>query len=243
MDLSLRDQTSSIMKHLSEDASRGFARMSHIFAFGVLALASLLTGCAGSPSPPPGEIAGGPAEVAVIGRDWHTEIGVALKDISGPLATFGPAANGARYLIVGFGDRAYFTDHDAGSGTAFAALFPGPAAIQLATSQDLPEDTAHITVRIRLSREALSRIADFIWDSMDRGADGAPLPVVEHSDHSKFYSARQSYDGLYNCNSWTAEALRIGGLPFDPAGVLFASQVMDQARAVAARQTSRAAGP
>ncbi|MHB0887352.1 DUF2459 domain-containing protein [Acidithiobacillus sp.] len=35
-----------------------------------------------------------------------------------------------------------------------------------------------------------------------------------------------TYDAFYTCNTWTATALHIAGLPVDPQGVLFARQVM-----------------
>jgi hypothetical protein len=51
-----------------------------------------------------------------------------------------------------------------------------------------------------------------------------------------FYAARDTYDALHTCNTWTAETLRAGGLPVPSAGVLFVGQVLGPARAVARRQ-------
>jgi len=198
----------------------------------LLIMVGMLAGCAASqpaPVPPPT----GPVELAVIARDWHTEIGIPVSEIAGPLAKVEPAPDGEKYLVAGFGDLAYFTNPNAGFGTAFAALFAGPAAIQLATFDQLPEDATHKVVRFHLTRDAVERIVAFIWRSLEKQADGTPRRVAEHGPGNIFYAGSQPYDGFYNCNSWTADALRAGGLPFDPTGVLFASDVMKQAEKVA----------
>ena len=61
-----------------------------------------------------------------------------------------------------------------------------------------------------------------------------PLPA----DTMFHQAARDTYDGLYTCNSWTMTMLRTGGLPVPTAGVLFVGQVMDAVRAISARQAS-----
>jgi hypothetical protein len=203
-------------------------------------MAGLLAGCAGGPPPPVRTGQAGNLVVAIIERDWHTEIGLETREITGPLATLEPSSAGAPYLVVGFGDRAYFTDHGAGVDKALAALFPGASAVQLASFDALPEDETHVVVRLRLSQEALDRVVDFIWNSLARQDDGTPLRVAEHNARSLFYAGRQPYESFYNCNTWTADALHAGGLPFDSSGVLFASQVMAQARRIASRQGRQA---
>ncbi|MDR3436224.1 DUF2459 domain-containing protein [Telmatospirillum sp.] len=210
-------------------------------AFCFYVMASILAGCVGSqPTPMPSGQTDS-AELAVIGRDWHTEIALSTSQVSGPLATLDPMPVRAKYLIVGFGDRAYFSDHDAGADKAFFALFPGPSAVQLATVDTLPEDENHTIVRLRLSPEALDRIVAFIWNSLDRSDGDKPSRVTQYGQQNVFYAGRQSYDSFYNCNTWIADALQVGGLPFDSSGVLFASQVMTQAQRVASMQAPVAA--
>lgn len=201
----------------------------------------LLTGCAESRLAPTEVVPTGDVELAVIELDWHTELGIPVDQISGPLASAVPFASGDKYLVVGFGDLAYFTDHDAGAGTALAALFAGPSAIQLAAFETLPEDDTHIIVKLHLSREGLDQISRFIWESLERRGDGRPRQVAENNPRSLFFAGRQAYDAFYNCNNWTAEALKAGGLPFDPAGIVFASEVMAEARRVASLQAASSA--
>jgi hypothetical protein len=59
-----------------------------------------------------------------------------------------------------------------------------------------------------------------------------------HYPGSVFYAARDTYDGLFTCNTWAADTLRTGGLPMPAAGVLFAGQVMSAANRISARQAS-----
>jgi len=200
----------------------------------------LLGGCAGGqPLPEPGTAAG-PVELVIIKMGWHTEIAMPLNRVPRPLGGLNPRMAAAHYLVSGFGDRAYFTDPDPdpGTGKAIAALFSGPSAVQIAYFDVLPVQPGRAMVRLRVPQATIDRIADFVWTSLAKGPDGRPLLVLEQEPGNLFYDGRQGYDGLYNCNSWTADALRAGGLPFEPSGVLFAGEVMDQAARIAAAQAS-----
>lgn len=197
-------------------------------AFSTLASLSLLA-CASVPPMDSSAADVGDREIAVIKYNWHTEIAMPLQALSGPLARIYPNAARTGYLIVGFGDRAYFTDREAGVGTAIAALFPGPAVIELNALDDLPSGESFSLVRLHLTQDALDRIEHFVWESLAKREDGSLIEVVEHEPTNRFYEARQNYDVLDNCNNWTTEALRTGGLPFS-TDMLFADEVIDQAK-------------
>ena len=47
---------------------------------------------------------------------------------------------------------------------------------------------------------------------------------------SIFYASTGPYNLGHTCNTWTAEGLQVSGLPVSAAGVVFASQVLDQVR-------------
>ena len=51
---------------------------------------------------------------------------------------------------------------------------------------------------------------------------------------SLFYVSTRTYSAGYTCNTWTAEALQTAGLPVHADGVVFADEVADQARRIAA---------
>jgi hypothetical protein len=234
---SMTKLSSAVAKHLGR-GGHGKSRRPSVLALALCLglVGEFLTGCVESPLAPVIPSQAGDVELAVIELDWHTEIGISLDQISGPLATAVPSTTRDKYLVAGFGDRAYFTDQDAGAGTALAALFSGPSAVQLAVFETLPEDDSRVIVKLRLPRQGLDQIVRFIWNSLDKSDDGGLRQVAQNSPRSVFFAGRQRYAALYNCNSWTAEALKTGGLPFDPGAIVFASQVMASARQISSLQ-------
>ena len=60
---------------------------------------------------------------------------------------------------------------------------------------------------------------------------GQPLRLADGPyKGSAFFASDATYDALHTCNTWTAEILRAGGYPVSTAFVIFAHQVMAQAR-------------
>jgi hypothetical protein len=201
---------------------------------GVLALA----GCATLPT----EHFAGPAQetVWVIGRGWHTEIGLSVAALGPPLSALAARYPGAQVLTFGFGDRAFVLARHRGIGDALGALLPSPGLILVTLLNTSPTSAfgADHVVTLPVTRAGFDAVAAFIWNSLatDHGRLSAPYGTGPYSG-SVFYASSTSYDGFYTCNTWTAAALHTGGLPIDAAGVLFASQVMQQARAADAAQS------
>ncbi|HWA81707.1 MAG TPA: DUF2459 domain-containing protein [Acetobacteraceae bacterium] len=197
---------------------------------GLLALA----GCATMPAPHDT----GPADetVYVIGRGWHTEIGVAVAALDPPLSALAARYPGAQALSFGFGDRAFVLARHKGIGEALGALLPNPGLILVTVLNTSPAAAfgAEHVVALPVTREGFDAITDKIWNSLatDHGHLPAPYATGPYSG-SVFYASRVRYDGFYTCNTWVAAALHAGGLPITPGGVLFASQVMYQARMAA----------
>ncbi len=204
-------------------------------------LALALGGCAvGVPlaSAPMGEPAAG--RVAVVARGWHTDLCLGTADLIGPLSRMTAGWPGVRYLSFGFGERQYLlTDHP-GPWEMLSALLPSRSAILMTALNAPPAEAfgAENVVVLGIGRIGLARLSAFIWDALETGADGAPLRLRDGPyPGSVYYAAFGTYDALTTCNTWTASGLRAAGLPVDPA-VLFAGQVMRQARRVAAAQAA-----
>ena len=205
-------------------------------------LASLLAGCASLGSAANGPLPSGPAVIYVVERGWHTDVGLPTDEVRGPLATLGQDFPGVRFMVFGFGERVYYMSRHAGSGDTLTALLPSPSAI-LMTALSAPPPEAfpgHTVVRLRLSQAGVDRIGDAIWESFEKTPSGGavhlgPGPYLG----SMFYASRETYDAFHTCNTWTAALLRRGGIPTDPAGVLFADQVMQQVSLIAARQSAQ----
>ena len=56
---------------------------------------------------------------------------------------------------------------------------------------------------------------------------------------SVFYASTGTYNLAHTCNTWTAEALRVAGLPVNAAGVVFAGQVLDQLPSIIGNNAQR----
>jgi hypothetical protein len=194
-----------------------------------------LSACA---TPPPAAVPPGPVHLAICQRGWHTEIGVPETALTGPLATLGPASLHRHYLLFGYGARAYFTNPNAGAGTAAEALLPGPAAINLAAFDDLNDGSGRQIVWLNVSQADIDHMLDFIWQSMPRSGSATPVAIVTVNNASMFYAAEPDYNMLYNCNNWAVDALRAAGLPFSNNGLHFSSDVLDQAKRIAAAQAT-----
>jgi hypothetical protein len=116
------------------------------------------------------------------------------------------------------------------------ALLPGPGAVLLTGLSATPAEAfgAGNVQPLRVSRAGFARLQAFLWRSLvPEGEAARPLAEGPYPG-SRFYASGVTYAGFYTCNTWTAEALAQAGLPVSPAGVVFAGQVMAQARKAAA---------
>ncbi len=201
-----------------------------------LLLLALLSGCASVPSD--AVVPDGPARIYVVGRGWHTDIGLPVEEVSGPLASLESGFPGVRFMVFGFGERAYYMAHDEGSGDMLTALFPSRSAILLTALGASPDEAFadYRVVTLRLTQSGVDRIAEEVWQSLEKH-EGAAVRLADGPyAGSVFYGSDETYDGLYTCNTWSAHLLRDAGFPVD-THVVFADQVMRQAAQIAVMQS------
>jgi hypothetical protein len=87
-----------------------------------------------------------------------------------------------------------------------------------------------------LSTAGLERLSNYLWAAFDKSGDGTPRRLAAGLEPgSVFYAATGTYSASYTCNTWTAEGLRVAGVPVTPAGVVFVSDLTDQLRSSKAR--------
>ena len=210
-------------------------------AYAWVATALLLGGCSIPIPPLPSLEPGDEATVYVIERGWHSDIGLPVDELAAPLSTLTQRFPGVRFLTFGFGERQFLLSRKATLGGMLSALLPSRSAVlmtALAADPAAAFGAPHVVV-LQVSREGLARIEDAVWQELEKSPDGEPMLLADGPyPGSVFYAARDTYDGLYTCNSWTMTMLRTGGLPVPTAGVLFVGQVMDAVRAISARQPS-----
>jgi len=201
----------------------------------LVALAEVLLSACSAPNPP--ATAPRDATVYVIGRGWHTDIGLPVEEITAPLAVLKAQFPGVRYLIIGFGDRTFLLSRAATPFSMLTALLPGRGALLITALRATPQEAfgASDVVALRISRGELDHLQARLWREFELASGATPIVLTDGPyAGSLFYAASAPYSGLYTCNTWTAEMLRAGGLP-KPIGVLFAGQVMGMSRWLASQ--------
>lgn len=184
--------------------------------------------------------------VSVVERDWHTDIALRAEDMDGPLASIRARFPGVRTVLFGFGDRHYLTDRRPGFIDMLLAAFPGPGALLVTGLRTTPAEAfgAANVVDLAVTGAGLRRILDFLWHAFAAGEAGRPWALGGGPyPGSLFYASADTYALTHTCNTWTAEALQAGGTTVSAAGVLFATQVMQRARAAARSSSARALSP
>jgi uncharacterized protein (TIGR02117 family) len=169
--------------------------------------------------------------IYLISGGWHTELGLSLGAINGSLAALKPDFPGARYLVFGWGARDYYMAKKADIGDLLRAAASGPA-IMLVIPLEIPPEAffgASNVAVLPAAREGTQRLSEFLWDYLAVDKEGPPRRIgAGPYPQSVFYTSMGTYNLGHTCNTWTAEALRVAGLPVNAAGVVFAGQVLDQ---------------
>jgi hypothetical protein len=181
------------------------------------------------------------AVVYVIRREWHTDIGLPVEEIAGPLAILEKPFPGVRFLTFGFGERQFLVNHEKSVVAMLGALLPSQSALLMTALAATPEQAfgSRSVVELWVSRAGLHQIEAALWHELELSAAGEPRLLANGPyEGSVYYAARDTYYGLYTCNTWTADMLRAGDLPIPAAGVLFAGQVMGAASWIGAHQAS-----
>ena len=84
-------------------------------------------------------------------------------------------------------------------------------------------------VVIRVSPGGIERLSQLLWHYLAADEEGAPRRIgAGLYPESVFYASTGTYNLSHTCNTWTAEALQVTGLPVSATGVVFAAQVLDQ---------------
>lgn len=196
-----------------------------------------LPGCGSTASPTYQEARGDGVRIFLIATGWHTEIALPVQAVHDPLRALAPDFPDARCLSFGWGERNYYMARAPTVGDAMSALFPGPAVLLVTPLYRSPRES-RATARVfelSLSTEGLGRLSSYLWAAFEKPTDGALRRLAAGpAPGSVFYAATGTYSASYTCNTWTAEALRVGGVPVTPAGVVFVGELTDQLRSLGA---------
>ena len=210
-----------------------------VAALALLVLCGSVSGCAWSPVEPYAGDAPKRQTLYVIAGGWHTEIGLPAAALSGKLTALRDAMPGARYIVFGWGQRDYYMAPNPGLGDFLAAGFPGPSVVLVIPLSQAPAEffgSGATVYAIPVSDDGLERLAQFLWDYIEQDAQHQPRRMGDGPySGSIFYASTGTYSLSNTCNTWTAEALHVAGVPVSAGGVVFASGVTGQLSSAAVR--------
>ena len=171
--------------------------------------------------------------IYVVGHGWHTGIVVRRDDVPPGAWPESGRFPGARFLEVGWGDRAFYESPDAGVSLALkAALASEASVLHVAGFDRTPAEyfpRAEI-IAIELSSRGMESLSRFVSQAYARDAAGEPIELGPGLyPGSRFYAATGRYSLVNTCNSWIAEALRTGGCPITPIWAVTAGNLLFQA--------------
>lgn len=196
-------------------------------------MALSLVACSTVPPYPAVPLAAGADRVYVVDRGWHTDIGLPVSELRGQLALVAADFPGAAWLTIGFGDRIYLLDRDTNVFDMLRALFPGRAAL-LVTGLRLPPEAAfgaENVATLPIGQPQLDALESFLASYFVGDGAGQPLRLADGPyPGSQFFASDATYDAFHTCNTWTAEGLRAAGYPVSSTFVIFAPQIMAEAR-------------
>ena len=163
-----------------------------------------------------------PRHLLVLTNPIHTDIAVPID--SETLATFGfllddglPLdAAGARYMVFGWGSRAFYLETPTWSelkaGPLMTALTLDASAMHVDVAGAI--DPAHPSVqRFDVGADEFAAMLDFISASFQRdGGRVLKIAGAGYGANDAFFEANGRFTALAGCNTWTAAALRQAGL-------------------------------
>ncbi len=174
-------------------------------------------------------------DVWLVRHGWHAGVTLRLSDLNDFRWPGRETRAGARYVEVGWGDAAYYTDPSPGLWALLrAGLWPTPSVLHV-TALPHPPDVyfpESEIIRLRITRSGLDSLLEMVANEylLDEGRI-QPVARALYGD-GWFYEARGTYHLFNNCNHWVARLLRTAGLPM--ASSLTVGGLMAQARRIGA---------
>jgi uncharacterized protein (TIGR02117 family) len=197
------------------------------------------------PPPPRGTIA-----LSLVSRDWHTEIGVPLDRLDAPTRTdwlnavprpeWQDLVPRDGRIAFGFGAKVFMTAAAPGVGEALSALMNAPGVVAVSGLPQRPQDESQVDdhAEVMVTPDGLARMLGFVRQQVERDAAGRPALLGGFFRGRKLFDSRLRYNSDFTCNTWTLQALRAGGLPVRPEGVVWSRQVMRQVHRIAQAQAA-----
>ena len=161
--------------------------------------------------------------ILVLTNPIHTDIAIPIDEsVRQTFAFLGETgmpidAPGARYIIFGWGSRAFYIGTPTWADLKPGPLFKGLTLDRSAMHVDItgaivePHPAVH---GYSLDSVSFDKLIRFIRASFADGPGGAPMLIADagYGRYDRFYEANGRFTALLGCNTWTARALRTAGL-------------------------------
>lgn len=184
------------------------------------------------------DTAGQPGSVFVRSNGWHTGIIIARRDLTAEAIPEIAMFPDAPYLEFGWGDAEFYpAKRTSLSMTLLAGLVPTPAVMHVAPRRRPRTHSGPGSETVALQVRNMKRLVAFIAASFDRSGDHPAKPGLEPG--SRFIPATGRFHLANTCNSWTARALRAGGLAVDESSAARATDLMVQLRSLSSQSAKR----
>lgn len=168
----------------------------------------------------------------VLDSGWHTGLILPRSELGAPLTGLIQDLPAARYFVFGWGNRKFYMASRPSVFAHLGALFPSQSVVLVDTCGVAPRACFTKQVKLRflaVSTAGIGRLDRYLVRSLQRNTRGGFEPLAQGPDAgSEFFASPLSYDAFHTCNTWTAEALHVSGLPVSYHGVIFADQVWRQ---------------
>lgn len=123
-----------------------------------------------------------------------------------------------RYLIVGWGSRAFYTSTGTYADLNLGAIWPALTGDDATLHLDVAGDVTAVAglTWIDLSETQLHAMERAVAATFSRDAAGQPIPlnVAPYGSTDAFYAAEGHFTVLNTCNVWIGHMLRAAGLDF-----------------------------
>lgn len=171
--------------------------------------------------------------IYVVSHGWHTGLILPREALSG-LPHVEHALGESPYYEFGWGDADFYqAEQITSSVTLKAILWPTDSVLHVVSVSANPHaDYPHSeVVEVRLSRQGLRRLVEFISGSFYKDRD-AQVVMLGKGIYvkSRFFKATGGYQLTNTCNTWVAEALERAGVPVSSFLTLTADSVMKQTK-------------
>jgi hypothetical protein len=118
-----------------------------------------------------------------------------------------------------------------GIGDILRAVASGPAVMLVIPLEIAPEAFSGFRTLLLSTcrRMVIERLSQLLWNYLATDKEGAPRRIgAGLYPESVFYASTGTYNLSHTCNTWTAEALRVTGLPVSARSVIIGSAAPPQ---------------